>query len=140
MFKSLLTVPVIATCYAIWPTAIAYTGINSAWGGFIAMFTTTVAVMIWGIVSGNVAITPDSKSVVFMVVAGLINGIGIVYHSKAMSDPEVVKVIFQPSMAVGMVIFSALIAWFVLKEPVSLRQGVWLAAAAFCVVMATTQK
>ncbi|MCA9355237.1 hypothetical protein KC865_01660 [Candidatus Kaiserbacteria bacterium] len=113
---------------------------SAVWGGFLAMFGTTIVILGYGLTKGSFITVPTKTSIVVMLVAGAINGVGIILHSNIMTDPSVRKVIFQPSLAVGMVITSAVVAWLILREPINIKQVLWFLGAMVCIVMATIQK
>lgn len=140
MIKLLFIAPFIATFYSIWPVTITKTGMSAVWGGFLAMFGTTIVILGYGLTKGSFITVPTKTSIVVMLVAGAINGVGIILHSNIMTDPSVRKVIFQPSLAVGMVITSAVVAWLILREPINIKQVLWFLGAMVCIVMATIQK
>jgi len=73
----------------------------------------------------------------FILIAGIINGIAVYLYSSKTTDPHISTGIFIVTVCVSMAVFAPLIDWILNSKTLSLQQGMGVLFAALSIYLLT---
>jgi hypothetical protein len=120
----------IAVSFVGWPIIGKFAQATGAWTGFIVMSATAVAI---ALISGReLNALPAGKAAAFLILAGILNGIGVYFFAKKTSDPVITTSAFVVLVSVWMVACAPILDWILNDAGLTLRHmaGFVLAAGA----------
>ncbi|MCK4553695.1 hypothetical protein KAU19_01910 [Candidatus Parcubacteria bacterium] len=121
--STIITALFIAFGFVSWVIVGSYSKLSAGWVGTIVMFSTTIAVaLLFGkqLVSGPL---PGIRPIIYLIIAGVINGIGVYLYSSKATDPSISTGVFIVTVCVSMAVFAPLIDWILNGRILSLQQG-----------------
>lgn len=122
--------------FGIYPAVARYSGLPSTWLGVLVTLGTLIVVSVWtGLNSGSTTFTPRTIGVCLL--AGLINGIGMVAFTKLLgwqgSGADISKVV--PLASVIMVFMVLIVGIAVFREPLTAKKLLGVAMAAGAIML-----
>lgn len=116
----------ISVGFAGWPIVGNFSKASGAWVGTIVLGTTGVVIALLssrGLISNPL---PSYKSIVYLVVAGVINGLACYVYSLTTVDKNIQIGLFVSLVSILMVVIAPLMSWLLNGEIISSKQIVGL--------------
>jgi drug/metabolite transporter (DMT)-like permease len=107
--EMIISSALIALAFVTWPIVGKYSGADSGWVGTLASLGTLLVVAVSS--RRMLAVPPRGRIILILLVAGIINGIGVYFYSMKTSDPQIQTAIFMVLTAIMMVIVIPIMDW-----------------------------
>lgn len=120
-------------CFGVWPLVVRSTSLGSYWIAVLVSVGTTVLVAAGAYSKLLTTSTPALRPMALCLLAGAINGIGILVYSRVISNTSWDVTKYVPLTAVLMISFAAVGAFMLFKEPLTLQKMIGLSFAVVAV-------
>ena len=133
--SSLLIAVIIAFGFASWPIVGGFSKASGAWVGTIVMSATAVAVVLFSTKNLVGFSALGYKSVMYLIVAGLINGLACYLYSVKVADKEIQLGLFVALVAIFVIIMTPCMDWAVNDTLITPKQIAGLCLASVSVYL-----
>lgn len=119
--------------FGLWPVVARHISIAALWISFLIPVGTLLIVAptaLPGMISGA---TPMNRLIVFGVIAGVINGLGMLAYGRILSNTDWNVSKYVPIVAVASIATAAIGAFLIFKEPLTIQKSLGLVFAALAV-------
>ncbi len=132
---------IVAVCFVLWPIIGRYAASGPAWTMSIVMITTGFSAAIIALAKAEFASIPlpDIKQWSILLVAGVLNGVGVwLYTHKTSGDISVINVdtgVFVLMVSISMVFVAPILSWLINGEVLNIKQFAGIACAILAIYL-----
>lgn len=129
MNNGLVLCLMVAVGFGSWPMIARFAGTNNAWSGFMVMGGTALFSVLF--YRAELSTVPDRKALLFLVLAGIANGIGMIAYTRLVTDQKFGMSSYAPAALTLMVVFVTIVGAIFFREPFPVTKflGLCLAVA-----------
>lgn len=125
----------IATTFVGWPIMSRYCGQNAAWSGSIVFFFTAITPILFSSTTLLRTPAPDSKSLMILSAAGILNGLGVYFYSQTLEKVGDQSGTFIVTVSIAMVMVAPILSYLFNGETLTTKQFAGLACAVSAVYL-----
>ncbi len=111
-------------CFGTWPLVAKYSNLNAFWVAFLVPLGTTIFISLVALPKLSNTSSLTTKAVAICLIAGVLNGIGILAYGKIISNTNWDISKYVSTTAILMICFTAIGALFMFKEPFTTQKTI----------------
>jgi len=101
----------IAFGFVGWPIVGSYSRVCGGWVGTVVLTSTAITVAMFSFRQLNSIPVPNTKAMILLLVAGIINGLAVYLYSSKITDTNVPAAVFVVMVSILMVVVAPLLNW-----------------------------
>lgn len=101
----------IAFGFVSWPIIGSYSRVCGGWVGTVVIISTAITVAMFSLRQLSNISVPNSKAMILLIIAGIINGLAVYIYSSKVADVTVPTAEFVVIVSIFMVVIAPLLNW-----------------------------
>lgn len=127
----------VATAFVSWPIVGKYAELSGGWTTALLLFFSAIAGVLFALPAMRAEALPDTKGVMILAVAGLMNGAAAYFYAMKTADPDIATGSFVVIVLVGMILIGTMLSFFLNDEAFTMRKTAGVALAMLSVYLLT---